>query len=420
MLPLSLGRPLPSREYTRARALGDGSYGTVCVAYCADSGAEVAAKTFDQEEDGSLTTETIREISALRLLSRVPHIVPLLDVAWELSSVPGVSAILPLYSWSVADAIENGSSLFRGAAVLNVAVGLLKAVAYMHSCRPPLVHRDIKPENVMLDENMEPVLIDFSFCKFLEEERRSEEEPGGKKAAARKKRKRQGESTCKGANNTGNLGTPTYVAPEVLAEKEYDGRADVWSLGVLFIEAFQKKRLETDRDKAAFRIIADLRSNLGDKEVPRTLKAMLDPESATRCTSAEALISMREAVAATAGSGASVSSAPPVLEMPETTQLPRAEVRKICRNLNYRNPQTMSAASHYLNVVGALEASRPPVPLFATMVAGKVYERDCLDAWEVQEDLGIKIDLDDYCEFEENLFRLSGCCLFTPIFRGQL
>lgn len=410
--------PLPSRKYSRAHALGDGSFGAVSVAYEDDSGEEVAVKTFDAEEDGSMTTETLREISALRALGGVPGIVPLQDVAWELSGALAVSAVLPLYRWTVADAIEDWD-YYRGAPVLRMAVGVLRAVSYMHSCSPPMVHRDIKPENVMLDNNMDPVLIDFSFCKFLEYLHHDDGDEPPASAVRIKKTRREGKKKQRrGGNkeehprNTGNLGTPTYIAPEVLESRSYDARVDVWSLGVMFMEAFQKKRLDTERDKAALRIVAEKRSKLSDRPIAVALRPMLDPDYTKRSTSKEAL----EGFLAVEGARKLPPSPvfPPPICFGETTAKPTPEVLKICVSLGFCSPHTAAAASYYLEIVGRMEASREDVPLYATLVAGKLYEQESLDSWDAEGELDRGVDSEDFADFEENLFRLSGCCLFTP------
>jgi len=403
-MPLPTLGPLPSGSYSRARALGDGSYGAVSVAYEDESGLEVAVKTFDSGEDGSLTTETLREISALRVLCGVPGIVPLQDVAWELSGLTAVSAVLPLYRWTVADAIEDGG--FRGAPVLRVAVGTLRAVSYLHACSPPLVHRDIKPENVMLDDSMDPILIDFSFCKFLEAEV-PEEAPCVRK---KKRKQRRQEKEPKEPRNTGNLGTPTYVAPEVLETRPYDARADVWSLGVMFLEAFQKKRLQTERDKVALRMVAEKRALLSDRPIPAALWHMLDPDFTKRSTAAEALARFLSA----SNGQLPDPPYPAPIKLDGERKKPRPEVVKLCAALGFRSPHTATAASQYLDLVGRLEASKQDVPLYATLVAGKLYERDCLDSWDAEDELDKEIDSEEFADFEENLLRLSGCCLFTP------
>jgi serine/threonine protein kinase len=444
-MPLPPLNPLPSGSYSRAKTLGDGSYGSVSIAYDDDSGNEVAAKAFDcDEDDGSMTTETIREISSLRILEGSPCIINLLDVVFELSDLCATTLILPLYTWTMSDAIEDQS--FRGSKIVNVAIGILQALTYMHSCRPPLLHRDIKPENILLDSDSKPILIDFSFCKFLVESNlktKLDSESGhiphlGSGMTShqgdyisyisnsegdielkdesctpiKKNTRRSGKSSecqdrqrAQPATNTGMLGTPTYVAPELLDGRSYDGRVDVWSTGVVLLEAFQKKRLDTDRDKAALRMVAEFRSRLNEKPVPMVLKAMLDPNPETRCHASQALIQL--------GGLPDLSKSP--LNLGTCKRAPSREIVKLCESLSYNDELTHYAASTYIEIVGKAEASRLNAKIFACLVAGKMYERDSLNLWEAEDELCIKLDKHAFIDFEEYLLKISDFCLFTPL-----
>jgi len=81
---------------------------------------------------------------------------------------------------------------------------MLQAIAHVHASH--VVHRDLKLENwLLLDrKGLRIKLADFGFSRRL----------------------------APGERLTGKLGSPYYVAPEVL-EGEYDVRADLWSLGVI-------------------------------------------------------------------------------------------------------------------------------------------------------------------------------------------
>lgn len=82
---------------------------------------------------------------------------------------------------------------------------LMDAIAHIH--RLGVVHRDVKPENVMFDSREVVKLADFGSAEAFVE---------GEAASMR-----------------GIVGTPYYVAPEVLAGREYGEKVDVWSAGVI-------------------------------------------------------------------------------------------------------------------------------------------------------------------------------------------
>lgn len=69
-----------------------------------------------------------------------------------------------------------------------------------------IAHRDIKLENIILDDTLNPKIIDFGFSTCIEKDKKIK-------------------IFC---------GTPSYMAPEVVQRKEYRGEgADVWALGVM-------------------------------------------------------------------------------------------------------------------------------------------------------------------------------------------
>uniref|UniRef100_A0A7S3XZC6 Protein kinase domain-containing protein n=1 Tax=Heterosigma akashiwo TaxID=2829 RepID=A0A7S3XZC6_HETAK len=87
-----------------------------------------------------------------------------------------------------------------------IIIQLIDAVEYLHS--QEIVHRDIKPENIKLVyEGAEPriKLLDFGVSRKLEHEKYAQT----------------------------YVGTPSYLAPEMLRGRTYDARVDVWSAGVI-------------------------------------------------------------------------------------------------------------------------------------------------------------------------------------------
>ena len=85
------------------------------------------------------------------------------------------------------------------------------ALEYAHS--KGLIHRDIKPSNILITESGQPMLSDFGVAKVLESEETLD-------------------LTMTGMG----VGTPEYMAPEIGLQKDFDHRADIYSLGVMFYE----------------------------------------------------------------------------------------------------------------------------------------------------------------------------------------
>lgn len=81
---------------------------------------------------------------------------------------------------------------------------LIRAIAHCHDCG--ISHRDIKPENILIDKNDEIKLIDFGLSKHLDRNIRTFKT---------------------------RVGTPSYMAPEVVLGRNYDFKCDIWSIGVL-------------------------------------------------------------------------------------------------------------------------------------------------------------------------------------------
>lgn len=89
-----------------------------------------------------------------------------------------------------------------------------KALDFMH--KEGCIHRDVKPANILFDDHNNAYLSDFGLSKILMEE----ETPDDNRM------------TAKGAV----VGTPNYVAPEIVLAHEYDGRADQYSLATTVYE----------------------------------------------------------------------------------------------------------------------------------------------------------------------------------------
>jgi eukaryotic-like serine/threonine-protein kinase len=137
---------------------------------------------------------------------------------------------------------------------LDVAVQCADALVSAHA--RGIVHCDLKPENIMLTGTEQVKILDFGVAKhFLRSDQGSTAE-------------------------TGVAGTPAYMSPEVLLENAPDGRADIFSLGVVFYEALSGRHPFQARSFVATcdRILRDSPASIRtfNPDVPAALAALVD------------------------------------------------------------------------------------------------------------------------------------------------
>jgi DNA-binding response OmpR family regulator len=97
-----------------------------------------------------------------------------------------------------------------------VAIAHQVADALDHAHRAGVIHRDIKPANILVDASDRVKLVDFGVAKL---------------------------SSASLTHAGTVLGTPSYLAPEMLAGDNFDHRADQFSLGTVMIEALSGKKI---------------------------------------------------------------------------------------------------------------------------------------------------------------------------------
>lgn len=208
------------RYHVIPQELGRGCYGVVRRCRERATGRALALKTVPKAR--------VRQPEALRREARVlaaldhPNIVRL-EAAYEderyVHLVQELCAGGELFDQIVARARRSGSyAAFGEAEAARLFAQILDAVAYLHA--RGVVHRDLKPENFLFlaDAPGAPLkLVDFGLCALVGGEGGGE--GGGSAAAARRL--------------TTKVGTPYYIAPEVLEGVGYTEACDVWSCGVL-------------------------------------------------------------------------------------------------------------------------------------------------------------------------------------------
>lgn len=204
-------------KYRIEERIGSGAFGTVYRGEHIFLHHPVAIKVFrpvvGREGLESLDRFRLEGISACRI--NHPNAVTVLDFDVSLGSLAYLVMEL-LEGRSLADEMRTGARMDPERCV-QIALAVCDALAEAHAAG--IVHRDIKPSNVFLHRNRTEQLvkvIDFGIAKLTDAA-----DPMGPQ-----------QPTIEGTF----VGTPAYMAPERLIGDPYDGRADVYGVGVMMYE----------------------------------------------------------------------------------------------------------------------------------------------------------------------------------------
>lgn len=250
--------------YYPTDTLGAGGFGTVRTVYD-DDGAVFAMKSFECDDDGGVSTGTLREISMMqRLKGCHPAVLSIHDVA----EVDGeIAMIMPVLRGNVPELVE--SKFMSNRQKITFAFNLLDAVDFLH--RNGVIHRDIKTDNVLMNDDFTPVLADFSLARFW-----TSDVPAGP-------------SKHSSFSATAEVGTRTYRAPEIVEGKTYGFKSDMWSVGVVLYELFSGQLLTFDKDRHTIAFLSSKVDGMPATPVSDVLKGLLDPDPLTRLSSAQAM-----------------------------------------------------------------------------------------------------------------------------------
>lgn len=196
--------------YRLVRELGRGGMATVYLAIQEKFDREVAVKIMDREllHDETFSKRFQRESRIVARLNH-PHIIQVYDVG--LVDENHYLSMELVTGGELDDRLGSGLGVKEAFRIIRE---IARALDFAHS--KGFVHRDIKPENILFREEGSAVLSDFGIARGMDNETRI---------------------TTMGSV----VGTPYYMSPEQVTGEKLDGRADLYSLGVVFYKTLTGK-----------------------------------------------------------------------------------------------------------------------------------------------------------------------------------
>uniref|UniRef100_A0AAR2JFJ8 non-specific serine/threonine protein kinase n=1 Tax=Pygocentrus nattereri TaxID=42514 RepID=A0AAR2JFJ8_PYGNA len=199
----------PEKLFADLREIGHGSFGAVYFARDVRSNEVVAIKkmSYSGKQSNEKWQDIIKEVKFLQKL-RHPNIIEYKGcylrehTAW---------LVMEYCLGSASDLLEVHKKPLQEVEIAAITHGALQGLAYLHSHN--MIHRDVKAGNILLTEPGQVKLGDFGSASIV-------------------------------APANSFVGTPYWMAPEVILamdEGQYDGKVDVWSLGITCIELAERK-----------------------------------------------------------------------------------------------------------------------------------------------------------------------------------
>ena len=202
------------KDFQLVRAIGTGSYGAVYLVVDPKTGKYYAMKYIQC----NMMTQTQHQylLREIEIMSRANHPALLALRGYSLPMGGETTATIitdymsqgSLFDMIIAEQNHQAPVKYNETRKNIIIIGIATGMRYLHSRQ--IVHRDLKPENILLNDNLEPCIGDFGFSKISKNK--------------------------DGQNNTTQIGTPLYMAPEIFTNSPYDFKVDVYAFGIILYQ----------------------------------------------------------------------------------------------------------------------------------------------------------------------------------------
>ncbi|KAF2074269.1 hypothetical protein CYY_004402 [Polysphondylium violaceum] len=211
-IPTSNQYPNTAEDYQLLEPIGEGTEGKVWKAHCISLNEDVAIKVVELERmDPAFVKDVIKEAKVMNGNNH-PNLIHyhtsfLTDSSlWIVMDYLGGGSLADIIKYKYPNGLPE-------VLAITILKALLKGLEYLHSHQR--IHRDLKSDNILIGDDGSIELADFGVTAIFEK-------------------------NCLCSRKT-IVGTPCWMAPEIISEKGYNQSVDMWSFGITAIELIKGK-----------------------------------------------------------------------------------------------------------------------------------------------------------------------------------
>ena len=213
-------------DFQIIETIGSGSYGEVYAAKL--HGKVVAVKKLNSRGLKSEQIDAFCSEASLMCQLKHPNVVQFIGAVTQ----PPDLCIITEYcsKGSLCDLLLNPQIKIDFAKKLQIMLESAAGMQYLHDSNPVILHRDLKSDNLLVTNDWSIKVADFGLSRFRSDQKVMTQ-----------------------------VGTPMWMAPEVIMGEKYTEKADVYSFGIIIWEILT--RLEPYEDKEAMQIVVEVVNN---------------------------------------------------------------------------------------------------------------------------------------------------------------